>query len=104
MISSVVTVDSDEANGTFTDWMVPPTNPHNTNFGTLLLVVEGSSWDATITVQVSTDEGDTAIDTEHTFTSNFVGTIFLPVIGGMVRAGAKNGDFLSGSVDIGIYK
>lgn len=103
MITATVTVNSDETNGTWTDSFMPPSNVNQVNMGRFSLSIEGASFTGTVTLQRSFDDGSNWKDYD-TFSADAEERHIDTTIGILYRAGCKNGDFSSGSVDIILAK
>lgn len=83
------------AQNTWTEW-VTPTGPK-----ALLLIRDVSSMSLTVSVQLSGDDGTTAVTSATTYTAEDV--ISLDVKPGVaVRAGVATGDYTSGTVGLRI--
>lgn len=105
MITAPVTITSDEAAGTFTSAFMPPSNPHLSNFGCFTVLIETGTWAATLTLQVSHDNGDSWQDvTDGSWTAAVYESVFDPTIGVLYRLGCKNEGFTSGSVSCQLSK
>jgi hypothetical protein len=105
MITSSVTITSDEADGTFTPAFMPPSNPRQANFGYFTILIESGTWSATIVLQVSHDNGVSWEDvTDASWTAALYKVAFDPTIGVLYRLGCKNGGFTSGSVTCQLSK
>jgi hypothetical protein len=103
MIKETVTVNSDETGGTWTNSFMPPSNVNQTNMGRFSLSIEGSSFSGTVTLQRSFDNASTWKDYD-TYTADAEERHIDTTIGILYRAGCKEGDFTSGSVDIILAK
>jgi hypothetical protein len=102
MIKETIAVDSDETSGTWTNPFVPPSNPRFTNQGFFTVSVSGT-FSATVTLQRSFDGGDSWLDVA-TYTDATETQLEDHTIGIQYRAGCKNGEYTSGTVNIVLAK
>jgi hypothetical protein len=92
-----------ESADSFTDEFMPPSNPHLNNVGQFTLSIAGT-WEGTLSLQRSLDNGDSWLDTGDEFESNGEYNCNDSAIGVLYRLGFKSGNYTSGTADVTIAK